>query len=82
MRHNGRAMGLRRSWQRCGTGCLRKTRRRHSCNARKMKILRQKIKEIGAAVIRAASSSIEAASEEDVEKSGLTEDTISQKATA
>jgi len=41
--------------------------------------LRQKIKEIGAAVIRAASSSIEATSEEDVEKSGLTEDTISQK---
>lgn len=45
-------------------------------------ILRQKIKEIGAAVIRAAGSSIEATSEEDVEKSGLTEDTISQKATA
>ena len=35
-------------------------------------ILRQKVKEIGAAVIRAAGSSIEAASEEDVEKSGLT----------
>jgi hypothetical protein len=45
-------------------------------------ILRQKINEIGAAIIRAAGGSIEAAPEEEPEKNGLTEDTISQKATA
>ena len=45
-------------------------------------ILRQKINEIGAAIIRAAGGSIEAAPEEEPEKSGLAEDRMSQKATA
>jgi hypothetical protein len=45
-------------------------------------ILRQKIHEIGAAVIRAAGGSIEAAPEEDLAKNGLPEDTHSRKATA
>ena len=41
-------------------------------------ILRRKITEIGAAIIRAA----EAAPDEDIAKSGLSEKTLSQKATA
>jgi chromosome segregation ATPase len=45
-------------------------------------ILRQKINEIGAAIIQAAGGSVEAAPEEEPEKNGLTEDTMSQKATA
>jgi chromosome segregation ATPase len=45
-------------------------------------ILRRKIHEIGAAIIRAASGSIEAAPEEDVANSGLPENTHTQKATA
>ncbi len=45
-------------------------------------ILRHKINEIGAAIIRAASGSIEAAPEEGPAKSGLPEDTIPEKITA
>jgi chromosome segregation ATPase len=45
-------------------------------------ILRQKIKEIGAAVIRAAGGSIEPAPDEDAVENGLLEEKISQKATA
>ena len=45
-------------------------------------ILRHKINEIGAAIIRAASGSVEAAPEEGPAKSGLPEDTIPEKVTA
>ncbi len=45
-------------------------------------ILRHKINEIGAAIIRAAGGSAEAAPEEVLTKSGLPEDTIPKKATA
>jgi hypothetical protein len=45
-------------------------------------ILRQTIKEIGAAVIRQAGSSLDAAPEDELEKSAQTQATISQKATA
>jgi hypothetical protein len=45
-------------------------------------ILRHKINEIGAAIIRAAGGSTEAAPEEAPAKSGLPEDTIPEKVTA
>lgn len=45
-------------------------------------ILRHKINEIGAAIIRAASGSVEAAPAEGPAKNGLPEDTIPEKATA
>ena len=45
-------------------------------------ILRQKINEIGAAIIRAASDSVEAAPEKGPANRGLPEDTISEKVTA
>src|ERR1700731_1092577 len=45
-------------------------------------ILRRKINEIGAAIIRAAGGGVEAAPEEGPAKSGLPEDTIPEKVTA
>jgi hypothetical protein len=44
--------------------------------------LRHKINEIGAAIIRAASGSVEAAPEEGPAKNGLPADTIPEKVTA
>ncbi len=45
-------------------------------------VLRHKINEIGAAIIRAASGSVEATPEKGLAKSGLPEDTIPEKVTA
>ncbi|MGH6840827.1 MAG: hypothetical protein ACREDV_01865, partial [Methylocella sp.] len=45
-------------------------------------ILRQKINEIGAAIVRAASASVEAAPEKAPAKPGLPKDTIPEKVTA